>query len=52
MSCNIVINQQGFLTVLDRVSPDAKMEDPERQKREKITRNIHENLKDRFLKNN
>ena len=52
MSCNTVINRQGFLTVLDRVTPDAKMKDPERQKRKKITRNVYENLKDRFLKDN
>ena len=35
MSCNIVSNQQASLPVLDNVTPEAKVKDPERQRRGK-----------------
>ena len=33
MSCNIVINQQSSLPASDRFAPEAKVKDPERQRR-------------------
>ena len=32
MSCNIVINQQAFLPVSEKVTPEANIKDTERQK--------------------
>ena len=53
MSCNIVINQEASLPVLNKVAPATKIKDPGRQRSGK---NLHETymkkLKSRFLKDN
>ena len=51
MSCNIVINQQSPLPASDRSAPEAKVKDPERQRRgKKITQNVHEKTKGKVFK--
>ena len=46
LSCNIVINETASLLVTDKVAPETKMKDPEKQKKvQRITRNVHEKTK-------
>ena len=53
MSCNIVINQQSSLPASDRSAPEAKVKDPERQRRGKKSHETHmKKLRERFLKDN
>ena len=53
MSCNIVMNQQSSLPVSDRSTPEAKVKDPQRQRRGKKSHETYmEKLKERFLKDN
>ena len=60
MSCNILINQQAPILsrqapipVSDKIAPEAKLKDPERQKRSKKSHeNYKKKSKERFLKNN
>ena len=53
MSCNIVINQQASSPSSDTAATEAKMKDPERQKRGKKSRETYmKKLKDKFLKDN
>ena len=53
MSCNIVINQQSPLPVSDRSPPEAKVKDPERQRRGKKSRETYiKKLREKFLKDN
>ena len=53
MNCNIVINQQSSLPASDRSAPEAKVKDPERQRRGKKAHETYmKKLKKRFLKDN
>ena len=53
MSCEIVINQQTSLPVLDKVTPEAKVEDRKCvQVASKGRENYMKKLKDRLLKDN
>ena len=53
MSCNIVINQEASLPVLDKVTPEAKSERSKTFSSSlQRSRKLHRELKDRFLKDN
>ena len=53
MSCSIVVNQQSSLPASDRSVPEAKVKDPERQKRGKKSHKTYmKKLRERFLKDN
>ena len=53
MSCNIVINQQASSPSSDTAATEAKMKDPERQKRGKKSHETYmKKLEDKFLKDN
>ena len=52
-SCNIVINQQSPLPASDRSAPEAKIKDPERQRKGKKSHETYmKKLRERFLKDN
>ena len=53
MSCNIIINQQSSLPTSDTSSSEAKVKDPERQRRGKKSHKTYmKKLRERFLKDN
>ena len=53
MSCDIDINRQSSLPASDRSTHEAKVKDPERQKRSKKSHETYmKKLKERFLKDN
>ena len=53
MICSIVINHQLSLTGSNRSAPDAKVKDPERQRRGKKPLEMFlKKLRERFLKDN
>ena len=53
MSCNIIINQQSSLPTSDKSVSEAKVKDPERQKRGKKSHETYmKKVRERFLKDN
>ena len=49
MCCNIVINQQAFLPVKYKVTSEASMKDPGRQRDKKIMQDKHEKTQRQIL---
>ena len=53
MVCNIFINQQASLLVSDNVAPEAKVEDPEMQRRSKKSHETFmKKLREKLLEDN
>ena len=49
MCCNIVINQQAFLPIKYKVTSEARMKDPGRQRDKKIMQDKHEKTQRQIL---